>query len=51
MEVEGNILPVDIRIEEITVREIVKIQSKNIAEPVKQQLEEYLSRNDIYEQQ
>ena len=51
MEVEGNILPVDLRIEEIAVREIAKIQSKNIAEPVKQQLEEYLSRNDIYEQQ
>jgi hypothetical protein len=30
---------------------VVKIQSKNIAEPVKQQLEEYLSRDDIYEQQ
>ena len=51
MEVEGNILPVDLRIEEIAVREIAKIQSKNIAEPVKQQLEEYLSRDDIYEQQ
>ena len=51
MEVEGNILPVDLRIEEIEVREIAKIQSKNIAEPVKQQLEEYLSRDDIYEQQ
>ena len=50
MEVEGNILPVDLRIEEIAVREIAKIQSKNIAEPVKQQLEEYLSRDDIYEQ-
>jgi hypothetical protein len=37
MEVEGNILPVDLRIEEIAVREIAKIQSKNIAEPVKQQ--------------
>jgi virulence-associated protein VagC len=46
MEVEGNILPVDLRIEEIAVREIAKIQSKNIAEPVKQQLEEYLSRDD-----
>ena len=51
MEVEGNILPVDLRIEEIEVREIAKIQSKNIAEPVKQQLEEYLSSDDIYEQQ
>ena len=51
MEVEGNILPVDLRIEEIAVREIAKIQSKNIAEPVKQQLEEYLSREDIYEQE
>ena len=51
MEVEGNILPVDLRIEEIAVREIAKIQSKNIAEPVKQQLEEYLSSDDIYEQQ
>ena len=51
MEVEGNILPVDLRIEEIAVREIAKIQSKNIAEPVKQQLEEYLSRDDIYEQE
>jgi hypothetical protein len=49
MEVEGNILPVDLRIEEIAVREIAKIQSKNIAEPVKQQLEEYFSRDDIYE--
>jgi hypothetical protein len=28
MEVEGNILPVDPRIEEIAVREIAKIQSK-----------------------
>jgi hypothetical protein len=46
MEVEGNILPVDLRIEEIAVREIAKIQSKNIAEPVKQQLEEYLSKAD-----
>ena len=44
--VEGNILPVDLRIEEIA-----KIRSKNIAEPVKQQLEEYLRRDDIYEQQ
>ena len=34
MEVEGNILTVDLRIEEIAVREIAKIQSKNIAEPV-----------------
>ena len=51
MEIEGNILPVDLRIEEIAVREIAKIQSKNIAEPVKQQLEEYLSRDDIYEQE
>ena len=52
MEVEGNILPVDLRIEEIAVREIAKIQSKNIAEPVKQQLEEeYLSSDEIYEQQ
>ena len=51
MKVEGNILPVDLRIEEIAVREIAKIQSKNIAEPVKQQLEEYLSSDDIYEQQ
>jgi hypothetical protein len=51
MEVEGNILPVDLRIEEIAVREIPKIQSKNIAEPVKQPLEEYFSRDDIYEQQ
>ena len=50
MEVEGNILPVDLRIEEIAVREIAKIQSKNIAEPVKQQLEEYLSRDHIYEE-
>jgi hypothetical protein len=40
MKVEGNMLPVDLRIEEIAVREIAKIQSKNIAEPVKQQLEE-----------
>jgi hypothetical protein len=51
IEVEGNILPVDIRIEEIAVRQIAKMQSKNIAEPVKQQLEEYLSSDDIYEQQ
>jgi hypothetical protein len=51
MEVDGNILPVDLRIEEIAVREIAKIQSKSIAEPVKQQLEEYLSRDDIYEQE
>ena len=51
MEVEGNILAVDLRIEEIAVREIAKIQSKNFAEPVKQQLEEYLSSEDIYEQQ
>jgi ribonuclease HI len=51
MEVEGNSLPVDLRIEEIAVREIAKIQSKNIASPVKQQLEEYLSRDDIYQQQ
>ena len=50
MEVEDNILPVDLRIEEIAVKEIAKIQSKNIAEPVKQ-LEEYLSRDDIYEQE
>jgi hypothetical protein len=28
MEVEGNILPVDIRIEEIAVRQIAKMQSK-----------------------
>jgi hypothetical protein len=28
MEVEGNILSVDLRIEEIEVREIAKIQSK-----------------------
>jgi hypothetical protein len=27
------------------------VESKNIAEPVKQQLEEYLSRDDIYEQE
>ena len=51
MKEEGNMLPVDLRIEEIAVREIAKIQSKNIAEPVKQQLEEYLSSEDIYEQQ
>ena len=30
MEVEGNILPVDLRIEEIAVREIAKIQSKTL---------------------
>jgi hypothetical protein len=30
MEVEGNILPVDLRIEEIEVREIAKIQSKTL---------------------
>jgi hypothetical protein len=47
----GNILPVDLRIEKIAVREITKIQSKNIAEPVKQQLEEYLIMDDIYEQE
>ena len=51
MEIEGNILPVHLRIKEIAVREIAKIQSKHIAEPVKQQLEEYLSSDDIYEQE
>jgi hypothetical protein len=30
MEVEGNILPVDPRIEEIAVMEIAKIQSKTL---------------------
>jgi hypothetical protein len=30
MEVEGNILPVDLRIDEIAVREIAKIQSKTL---------------------
>jgi hypothetical protein len=48
MEVEGNILPVDLRIEEIAVREIAKIQSKNIAEPVKQQYWRNISAGMIY---
>jgi hypothetical protein len=30
MDVEVNILPVDLRIEEIAVREIAKIQSKTL---------------------
>ncbi|CAG2224358.1 unnamed protein product [Mytilus edulis] len=51
MEVEANIQPIDLRIEEISVRELAKIQSKNIAEPIKQQLEQYLTNNATYEQQ
>jgi hypothetical protein len=47
MKVEGNILPVDLRIEEIAVREIAKIQSKNIAEPVKQLTIANESRNAV----
>jgi hypothetical protein len=35
----------------ISSYKIAKIQSNNIAESVKRQLEEYVSRDDIYEQQ
>jgi hypothetical protein len=33
MEVEGNILPVDLRIEEIAVREIDQIRQKTLLNP------------------
>ena len=49
MEVEANILPIDLRLEEISVREIAKIQSKNILEPIKQQLERYQNSEEAYE--
>ena len=50
-QVEVNTQPIDVRIEEISVRELAKIQSKNIVEPIKQQLEQYLSNNNTYKQQ
>ena len=42
MEVEANIVPIDLRLEEMGVLEIAKIQFKNISEPIRQQLEEYM---------
>lgn len=39
MEVEAYIHPIDLQIEEISVREVAKIQSKNIAEKIKQHME------------
>lgn len=44
MEVKTNIQTVDLRIEEILVRELAKIQFKNISEPINQQ--QYLTKDD-----
>ncbi|CAG2186846.1 unnamed protein product [Mytilus edulis] len=41
LEIEAGVLPIDLRIEEIAIREIAKIQSKSIKEPIKQQLINY----------
>ncbi|CAG2242413.1 unnamed protein product [Mytilus edulis] len=41
LEIEAGVLPIDLRIEEISIREIAKIQSKSIKEPIKQQLINY----------
>ena len=49
LEVEANIIPIDLRIKEIALREIAKIQSKSIEEPVKQQLEKYNAAENMYE--
>ncbi|VDI60077.1 Hypothetical predicted protein [Mytilus galloprovincialis] len=34
LEMEAGVLPIDLRIEEIAIREIAKIQSKSIKEPI-----------------
>ena len=44
MEVEGNVIPIDLRIEQMAIREIAKVQSKDISEPIRQQLERF--KND-----
>lgn len=41
LEVEAAVMPIDLRIEEIAVREIAKIQSKSVREPIRQQLAKY----------
>jgi len=45
MEVATGILPIDLRLEEIAIREVAKIQAKRITHPMKQKLEELL-QND-----
>jgi len=47
--VEANILPLDLRLEEIAIQEIAKIQSKSMHEPIKQQLDRFMGEDKEYE--
>ena len=42
LEVKTNVIPIDLRLEEIAIREIAKIQAKSIKKPIKQQHEKYM---------
>ena len=44
LEVEAGVIPIDLRIEEIAIRDLAKVQAKSITEPVKQQLVKYQER-------
>ena len=46
---EANILPLDLRLEEIAIQEIAKIQSKSMHEPIKQQLDRFMGEDEEYE--
>lgn len=45
LEVIAGVIPIDLRIEQISVTEIAKIQSKSVQEPIKQQLLKYKDQN------
>jgi len=42
MEVAAGLLPIDLRLEEIAVRELAKIQAKKVTHPLKKKLEDLL---------
>ena len=48
LEVESGVLPVDLRFQEISVREVAKIQSKALHEPIKQLLER-IEDEEVYD--
>ncbi|CAG2257967.1 unnamed protein product [Mytilus edulis] len=48
LEVESGVMPIDLRLEQIAIKEIAKIKSKSAQEPIKQQLVRY-EEHDAYD--
>ncbi|XP_063442763.1 uncharacterized protein LOC134723057 [Mytilus trossulus] len=48
LEVESGVMPIDLRLEQIAIKDIAKIKSKSAQEPIKQQLVRY-EEHDAYD--